>query len=62
MLARNFRRAIVALVFATGPSVTACELAFDFDRTPLQPVYEGGAGIPDDASTERSTRDAQGGG
>jgi hypothetical protein len=63
MLVRNLRRTLLALLFATGPLVTACELAFDFDRTPLQPVYEGGAGVPEDASSERTpTRDAQGGG
>jgi hypothetical protein len=43
MLGRSFRRALFALLFAAGP--TACEMVFDFDRTPLQPVYE--AGSPD---------------
>jgi hypothetical protein len=40
-----FRRLFFACVFAIVPLTAACELAFDFDRTPLQPVYgpEGGS-------------------
>jgi hypothetical protein len=47
MFGLSLRRALLALLLATGP--TACELVFDFDRTPLQPVYEAGA---PDAATE----------
>jgi hypothetical protein len=56
---RSLRRLLVLLAFAATPGVAACELAFDFDRTPLQPVYEGGAGSSNDAGAEAS--DAQGG-
>ena len=39
---RTKRRALFALILAVGPAVTACEAVLDFDRTPLQPVYEAG--------------------
>jgi hypothetical protein len=47
----------IAIVFAVAPLVTACELAFDFDRTPLQPVYDGGP-PPSDAGSSSDARDA----
>ena len=43
MRSRTFRRGFFLLLLATGPLATACEAVLDFDRTPLQPVYEAGA-------------------
>ena len=60
MARRSLRRLLVLFAFATIPGTAACELAFDFDRTPLQPVYEGGAGTSHDSGAEAS--DARGGG
>jgi hypothetical protein len=59
MAFRLTRRLLILVAFATIPGVAACELAFDFDRTPLQPVYEGGASRPADGGAEAS--DAHGG-
>lgn len=50
MRRRTYRRAMLALLLATGPLGTACEIAFDFDRTPLQPIYEAGTSV--DGRTE----------
>jgi hypothetical protein len=53
------RRLFFAGIFSLVPLATACELAFDFDRTPLQPVYEGGAGSDStDAATDGRRGDA----
>jgi hypothetical protein len=60
---RSLHRLFVVFVVVAGPSIAACELAFDFDRTPLQPVYEGGAGVASDAGSDGHTAsDAKGGG
>jgi hypothetical protein len=49
---RTYRRALFALILATGPVVTACEAVLEFDRTPLQPVYE--AGVEDEEEADGS--------
>lgn len=49
MCSRTFRRATLVLLLATGPLLTACELLLDFDRSPLQPVYE--AGVEEEADS-----------
>lgn len=54
---RTFRRALLALALAAGPLATACELALDFDRSPLQPVYE--AGTPDEGGGAASDAAAE---
>lgn len=59
---RTYRRALFALILAAGPVVTACEAVLDFDRTPLQPVYE--AGVEEDEEEADGSPDggAEGGG
>ncbi len=64
MCKRTFHRATWALLLATGPLGMACQLALDFDRSPLQPEYE--ASIPDargdtslDGSPDGSSNAAQ---
>jgi hypothetical protein len=56
MLQKKLVRAAFACVMALGPLCSACELVFDFDRTPLQEVYE--AGPPADSSTGGGSGDA----
>jgi hypothetical protein len=64
MACPTLRRTMFALLVATGPLGMGCELVFDFDRTPLQPVYEAGAPEagpgatgPKDASSDRAAAD-----
>jgi hypothetical protein len=51
-----YKRTALFAVLALGPLGTACELFFDFDRTPLQPQYE--AGADDDSGGGTPRRDA----
>jgi hypothetical protein len=62
MFHRAARRLLFALGFAVWPAAAGCELAFDFDRTPLQPVYEGGVGIATDSGPDRAAPSDAGGG
>lgn len=48
-----------ALLIGLGPLVTACEMVLDFDRTPLQPVFEAGA---DDEEDDDNGGGSSGGG
>lgn len=59
---RPYTRAMLAFLLATGPMATACEMAFDFDRTPLQPIYEAGAYSPDATGTGPGSPPRDGGG
>ena len=50
---------MLALLIGMGPLATACEMVFDFDRTPLQPVYE--AGVDDEEDSGGSSGGSSGG-
>lgn len=62
----DLRRIAFALALSAGPLCSACELAFDFDRSPLNPEPE--AGVEDgvdaslDALADRSAEAAADGG
>ena len=53
---KPLRRAILGLAIAIGPLFTACQAVLDFDRTPLQPIYE--AGPPPEDSGPDAPADA----
>jgi len=57
-----WKRTAFVAVLTLGPLGTACELFFEFDRTPLQPQYEAGADEDEDdgGSTPTPRRDSGG--